>query len=107
MNTLTVAAILFILTAILHLVTPLRFRNQLGTWSIAGFGVIYLVLGILLLLTSLGWLPIVALIIVMIGGIGAVVGINANPALRSLKLFMIAIDLVIIGLLVFHMVGGG
>ncbi len=106
MNILTVAAVLFIITAILHLVAPIRFRNNAATRPIAAFGVIYLILGILILRGTFSWTPIVALILTLIGGIGATAGINVNPELRSLKLFLIAIDVAIVGLLIINLFAG-
>jgi len=103
MNTLIVAAVLFIVTAILHLAAPIRFRNNAATRPIAAYGVIYLILGLLILLGTLSWTPIVALILTLVGGAGAIASINANPELRSLKLRLIAIDVVIVGLLVINM----
>ena len=52
------------------------------------------------------WTPIVALIVTLIGGAGAFASINANPELRSLKLLLIVIDVVIVGLLVINLFAG-
>ena len=52
------------------------------------------------------WTPIVALILTLIGGAGAFASINANPELRSFKLLLIAIDVVIVGLLVINLFTG-
>ena len=100
MNILIIAAVLFITTAILHLSALVRFGNNPATRPIAAFGVIYLILGLLILLRTFSWTPIVALILTLIGGGGAIVSINANPELRFLKKLLIAIDIVIVGLLV-------
>jgi hypothetical protein len=103
MNILTIAAVIFIITAILHLAAPIRFRNNTATRPIAAFGVVYLISGILILAGTFSWIPIVALIVTLIGGIGATVKINANPELRSLNLLLIAIDIVIVGLLIINL----
>ena len=106
MSILLVAAVLFIISAILHLAAPIRFGNNAATRPIAAFGVIYLVLGLLILLGTFSWTPIVALILTLIGAAGAIASINANPELRSLKLLLIAIDVVIVGLLVINLFSG-
>ena len=106
MNILTVAAVLFIITAILHLAVPIRFGNNTATRMIAAYGVIYLILGLLILLGTFSWTPIVALILTLIGGAGAIASINTNPELRSWKLFLVAIDVVIVGLLVINLFAG-
>jgi hypothetical protein len=103
MNILIVATVLFIFSAALHLAAPLRFRNNTATRPIAAFGVIYLILGLLILFGTFSWTPSVALILTLIGGVGALASINANPELRSLKLLLIAIDVVIVGLLVINL----
>jgi hypothetical protein len=106
MTILTIAAVLFIITAILHLVAPMLFRNNAATRPIAAYGVIYLILGILILLGTFSWTPIIAIILTLVGGAGVTAGINANPELRSLKLLLIAIDVVIIGLLLINLFAG-
>jgi hypothetical protein len=106
MNILIVAGVLFIITAILHLAALTRFGNNAATRPIAAFGVIYLILGLLILLRTFSWTPIVALILTLIGGGGAFASINANPELRSLKLLLIAIDVVIVGLLAIKLFAG-
>jgi len=106
MNILIVAAVLFIITAMLHLAAPIRFGNNAATRPIAAYGVVYLVLGLLILLRKFSWIPIVALILTLIGGAGAIASVSANPELRSLKLLLIVIDTVIVGLLVINLFAG-
>ena len=106
MNILIVAAVLFIMTAILHLAAPIRYGNNAATRPIAAYGVIYLILGLLMLLGRFSWTPIVALILTLIGGTAAIASIKADPKLRSWKLLLIAIDVVIVGLLVINLFAG-
>jgi hypothetical protein len=101
-----VAAILFIITGVLHVTIPMRFGNTAGTRPIAAFGVIYLVLGVLILLETFSWTPIVALILTLIGGTGAATQINTNPELRPWNLLFIGIDVVIVVLLVISLIVG-
>lgn len=105
MNLLLITAVLFIVTGILHNATLLRFSNNAATRPVAAFGVVYLVLGILLWLGTFSWLPIVALILTVIGGIGATTQIKANPEMRSWTLLFIGIDVVIVVLLAIHLLG--
>ena len=99
---LTIAAILFIITAILHIAMPFIYGRGQDTIGIAVYGVIYLVLGVLLLTTSAGWAPIGALILTAIGGTAAFIQRNANPKLLTFTWIFIAIDAVIILLLVLN-----
>jgi hypothetical protein len=71
MNLLPATAILFLITGLLHITIPFRFGNNAATRPVAAFGVIYLILGVLLILGVFSWLPVVALILTLIGGIGA------------------------------------
>jgi hypothetical protein len=104
MNLLTVSAILFIITGLLHITIPLRFGNNAATRPVAAFGVVYLILGGLLTLGVFSWLPVVALILTLIGGIGAVTQLNSNPEnLRNSTLLFIGIDIVIVVLLVINL----
>lgn len=103
MSLLTLAAILFVITGILHIIIPIRFGNNAATRPIAAFGVIYLILGVLILLGSFSWMPIVALILTLIGGIGATTQLNANPELRNSNLLFIGIDVVIVVFLVINL----
>ncbi len=100
MNLLTITAILFIITAILHVATLWRFGNNATTRPVAAYGLIYLVLGILLLLGTFSWTPVVALALTLIGGIGATTQLNANSQMRSWTLFFIGVDVVIVALLI-------
>ena len=70
MNLLLITAVLFTITGLLHIGMLLRFGNNAGTRPVAAFGVVYLVLGILLWLGTFSWLPILALILTVIGGVG-------------------------------------
>jgi hypothetical protein len=103
MDLLTVTAILFLITGLLHISTPFRFENNSATRPVAAFGVIYLILGGLLILGVFSWLPVVALILTLIGGIGASTQLNANPELRTSTLLFIGIDIVIVVLLVINL----
>jgi hypothetical protein len=105
MNPLTIAGVLFIITAILHVATLVLYGNTAATRPVAGFGIVYLFLGILLLATTFGWVPIVALVLTTIGGIGAVTQLKANPDMRNMNLLLIAIDVVIIILLLLALIG--
>ena len=106
MNLLTAAATLFIITAILHITVPVRFGNSAAARPIAAFGVIYLVVGVVILLQTSSWMPVVALVLTLIGGIGATTTLNAEPQLRSSNLLFIGIDVVLIALLVIHLLAG-
>ncbi|MEM7334501.1 MAG: hypothetical protein AAF490_20665 [Chloroflexota bacterium] len=94
-----IVAVLFLITAVLHIFIPIRYGNNSTTAGIGGYGVIYLILGILLLATSLAWVPTTALVLTGIGVIGALTQINAMPELRNWTLLFIGIDIVIIILL--------
>jgi hypothetical protein len=102
MNLLTATAILFIITGLLHITIPFRFGNNAATRPVAAFGVIYLILGVLLILGVFSWLPIAALVLTIIGGIGAITQLKANPELRTSTLLFIGIDIVIIVLLLIN-----
>jgi hypothetical protein len=106
MTILLITAVLFIITGILHNATLLRFGNNAATRPVAAFGVVYLALGILLWLGTFSWLPIVALILTIIGGVGATTQINANPEMRSWTLLFIGIDVAVVVLLAIHMLTG-
>ena len=106
MNFLLITAVLFIITGILHNVTLFPFGNNAATRPVAAFGVVYLALGILLWLGTFSWLPIVALIITVIGGVGATTQISANPEMRSWTLLFIGIDVAVVVLLAIHLLGG-
>ena len=106
MSLLTIAAILFVLTGILHLTIPMRFGNRAATRPIAAFGVIYLILGGLILLGIFSWTPVAALVLTLIGGIGATATLNADPDLRSSNLLFIGIDVMITALLVISLIAG-
>jgi|GEM_PF-2844992 len=103
MNLLTITAILYLVTGILHLSTIKRFGNTPVTRSIAFFGVIYLILSLLVFINSYSWVPVAALIITAIGAIGAATLLKNHPDLRTSNLILIAIDLVIIGFLISSM----
>ena len=106
MNLLLITAVLFIITGISHNVTLLRFGNNAATRPVAAFGVVYLAVGILLWLGTFSWLPLVALILTIIGVVGAMTQINANPEMRSWTLLFIGIDVVIVVFLAIHLLGG-
>jgi hypothetical protein len=97
-----ITAVLFIITAVLHINLLRIFGNTAAVRPVAAYGVIYLVLGILLLTSSFSWTPIAALVLTAIGGTAAIVTINANPTIRSWILLFIVIDIVIIALLIIH-----
>jgi hypothetical protein len=103
MSILTIAAILVIFTGILHILIPFRFGNNAATRPVAAFGVVYLILGVLLTLGVFSCLPVIALILTLIGGIGASTQLNANPELRNSTLLFIGIDIVIVALLIFEL----
>ena len=104
MNLLPATAILFLITGLLHITIPFRFGNNAATRPVAAFGVIYLILGVLLLLETFIWTPLVAMVLTLIGGIGATTQINTNPELRNSNLLFIGIDVVIIALLVISLI---
>ncbi len=95
----TIVAILFLITAVLHLYIPYQYGRNSTTTGVGGYGIIYLVLGILLLVTSLAWVPTAALALTAVGAIGAITQINAMPEIRNWTILFIGIDIVIIVLL--------
>ena len=99
---LAIAAILFIITALLHIAIPFIYGRGQDTIGIAVYGVIYLVIGGLLLTTAAGWVPFVALILTAIGAAAAFVQRNANQKLLTFTWIFIAIDAFIILLLVLN-----
>jgi hypothetical protein len=103
MNLLTATAILFLITGLLHITIPFRFGNNAATRPVAAFGIIYLILGVFSLLGVFSWLPVVALILTLIGGIGASTQLKANPELRKSTLLFIGIDIVIVVLLIIEL----
>ena len=106
MSLLTITAMLFIITALLHIATLFRFGNSAATRPVAAYGIIYLILGVLIGLGTFSWMPTVALILTVIGGVGATTPLNANPELRAWTLSFIAVDVVIIALLIINRVAG-
>ena len=100
MNLLTITAVFFTITGLLHIGMLLRFGNNAGTRPVAAFGVVYLILSVLIWMGTFSWVPVAALIVTAVGGIGAITQLRANPELRSWTLFFIAIDVVIILLLI-------
>ena len=106
MSLLTVTSVFFIITAVLHIATLIRFGNSVATRPIAAYGIIYLILGVLLMVGTFSWIPIIALILTAIGGVGATTQLNANSEMRSWTLFFIGVDVVIIVLLIISLITG-
>ena len=105
MSILTIVAILLIITAILHLFMLQQFGSNNITNGVAIAGIVYGILAILMLTTSFGWPPIVTLILITIGAIGAYIQIDALPEMRTWTWLFIAIDVGIVALLLAYFLG--
>lgn len=105
MTIVTLTAVLFTITALLHLYMPVQFGNNRVTQGIVLFGVIYLLFGILFFTNPATSIRVAALIVTLIGSIGATIQLNAIPKMRNWIIAFILIDeviilLIILGLLV-------
>lgn len=100
---LMLVAVLFFITAALHLATPFIYGRNTETIGIGVFGLTYLVLGFLTL-TNLPLVPFAALMITGIGTFGAVKSFDQNVALQKITRIFIGIDIAILGLLIFFFV---
>jgi hypothetical protein len=66
-----------------------RIGNSAAARPVTAYGVIYLILDTLILLARLSWTPMVAVILTVIGGIGATTQLNNNPDMRDRTLFLL------------------
>ena len=103
MTPVTISAVLLIITAILHMATLVQFGRDSTTIPVAVYGVIYGILGGLLLAETFSWTALGAFILTLIGAIAAITQINNAPAMRSWMVGFIGIDIAILGLLGVHL----
>jgi len=101
MSLALIAAVLFLVTAVLHFLTVPIFGDPKRNVPVAGYGVLYLALGVGLLFLQPTWLLITAIVITVVGLLAALAGLKSTPSpQRPFTLLLIVIDLAILGCLV-------
>lgn len=104
MDILFIAALLFLISAGVHLTIPVIYGKRPTTVPVLIFGSLYLIIGILMFM-KFAWLPLAALIVTVVGLIGATATLKSVPEQRTVTLCMNALDVIIIGLLGLALMG--
>lgn len=98
MTMLSCVASLFILSSAVHFFTLFRYGKSPTSTAVFIFGSLYLTLGILIL-NLVTWAIESALVITIIGLIGATATLKKVPEQRTMTLCMNAIDIIVIALI--------
>ncbi len=91
-----VAAVILLVSAVIHLAYPILYHNPEATTPVAVFGVIYLILSLGLLISSKKLFLYAAAIFTTIGMIAATVVYTGNESPFDLDIVLILIDIVIV-----------
>jgi len=100
-NLLKLAGTLFLITAVLHLYYPFAYGFQQPDISVGIFGLIYLIFGVLILSNKNELIPPVAMMMTIIGLLGASYTYLNTEVHKPLDLTLIIIDVIIIPILMY------
>ena len=91
-----IAALILLVSSVIHLAYPFLYHNPAATRPVAVFGVIYLIISLGLLLSDKKAFLYAAAIFTTIGMIAATIVYMGNPAPFDLDIVLIIIDVFIV-----------